>query len=287
MKYNYSQEEIDKKKKEVLDRVTKLNDEYNALLPSLDNTNENGFSLLKKDVTSDAVLKKHAEDQANLEYEQKKAKAQTDTKEKSETLSEAIEAILESSKAKKQETSDNFDMSKKRVEEDASKRGIARSSIANGAVGELEGQKLEEFSKIDEQAAKKSEEIQSQIAELQEKLSELIKTYEQEKVVSATAKFNEAKSERDKKNIAADKYNNSIKKFEVENSKKFWHKPWYTNEAEEAKLEFDKKKVAAVVDFYKSFEDKNKALEDFLSNDELRQALGSSYDMCLRLIYQG
>ncbi len=287
MKYNYSQEELEKKKKEVLDKVVGLNNEYEKILPTLDDTNKNGFRLLDKDTTSDATLKKRAEEQANLEYETKKAKAQDSTKQKSLTLSQAINAILEESEKKKQDTSKEYDTSKNRVEEDASKRGIARSSIANGMVADLEGKKLAELDEIDNEASEKSNDIKAQIADLQNKLTDLIAQYELERSVSAEAKFANAKEKRDTRNDAVDKYNNSIRQFEVENNQKLKYSPADKSAAKAVKVEYDKKKVAEVVNFYNSFEDKSKALEDFLSNDELREALGDNYEMCLRLIYQG
>ncbi len=287
MKYNYSQEELEKKKKELLDKVVGYNNEYEKIKPTLDDTNENGFRLLDKDTTSDETLKKRAEEQANLEYETKKAKAQDSTKQKSLSLSEAIKAILEESEKRKQDTSIEYDASKNRVEEDASKRGVARSSIANGMMADLEGQKLDELDKIDDEATERSNDLKFQIADLQNKLNDLITQYELEKTVSAETKFAEAKDKRDTRNDAVDKYNNTIRKFEIENNKKLKYSPADKSPAKEVKVEFDKKKVAEVVNFYNSFEDKNKALEDFLSNDELREALGASYDMCLRLIYQG
>lgn len=280
MQYNYSQEQLEKKKKDLLDTVNGLNDEYDALLPSLKNTNENGFTFMEKDTTSDETLKNRAETQANAEFETKKAKAEEDTSQKTSSLEKSIKELLEGAESKKQDTSDSYELSKKRVEEDASKRGIARSSIANGSIADLEGKKLAALSKIDDDTAAKSDDIQLQITELKNKLSELISLYEMQKAASAESLFSTAKAARDKSNADADKYNNSLRQFEIQNGVNTSN-----TAAEQAKVDYDKKKIAAVVDFYNSFADKNKAIEDFLSNEDLKMALGETYDVCLRLIY--
>lgn len=280
MQYNYPDEILERKKKELLDKVNGLNDEFNELLPSLDNTNASGFKFMIKDPTSDKTLKNKAEEQANSEYEQKKTKAEEDTNKKATSLEQSIKELLESAESKKQDTAVSYDRSKKSVEEDASKRGISRSSIANGSIADIENRKLDALGKIDEDTAIKSNNIQFQIEELQNKLNELISTFEEQRLASAEELFEKAKEARDKNNAEVDKYNNSLRQFEMQHGIKK-----STTEAEEVELEYAKKKIAAVVNFYNSFADRSKALEDFMSNDELHKALGSSYDECLRLIY--
>ena len=239
---------------------------------------------LKKDERTDDDLLEGVRASLAAKYGKLAANANDESAAKEKKLSELIGKADDEAAEKKKTVENVYGEAKKNVENDALKRGIARSSIANGGVAEIERGKAQSIDEIEKGAADKKTSLSAQIDALKGELERLLAQYDEERAAEEVEDFNKAVKERDKTNEEVIKYNNTLAEKEQK----------YIDEDMEAAIEKQKKtltekyqieRLNKVVDYYRGFTSVTRALDDFLSDESMRKYLGGFYNTALRLIY--
>ena len=239
---------------------------------------------LKKDERTDDDLLEGVRASLAAKYGKLAANANDESAAKEKKLSELIGKADDEAAEKKKTVESVYGEAKKNVENDALKRGIARSSIANGGVAEIERGKVQSIDEIEKGAADKKTSLSAQIDALKGELERLLAQYDEERAAEEVEDFNKAVKERDKTNEEVIKYNNTLAEKEQK----------YIDEDMEAAIEKQKKtltekyqieRLNKVVDYYRGFPSVTRALDDFLADESMRKYLGGFYNTALRLIY--
>lgn len=191
-------------------------------------------------------------------------KEQTDAiKQNSETtakeLSDRKDAYIKSRDEDISALEGSYQNAVRAVDSDAIKRGIARSSVAAVARGELEKEYLSRNADISESYGKKISQLDSDIAALDGKLRTALNGFNLSYATRLNAEITRLKAERDDKIAAVTKYNNEVR-------------------AKQAQLDADRKKTES--DLYSAAldqEKKEKSL-DSLSSEERDKIYRSVYD---------
>ena len=155
----------------------------------------------------------------------------------------------------------------KTVEDQALKRGIARSSAAVNSVASLQKGLTGELSKIDRESQARINALNDQIATLESDFMKELSKIDARYADAIDLKLKELKDERDKKVTDIIKYNNSLARSEAAN-----------NSANGGIEKNDLYKIGNVIAYYNTFSDPVAALEDFLKNDFYEEYLGDYYN---------
>ena len=155
----------------------------------------------------------------------------------------------------------------KTVEDQALKRGIARSSAAVNSVASLQKGLTGELSKIDRESQARINALNDQIATLESDFMKELSKIDARYADAIDLKLKELKDERDKKVTDIIKYNNSLARSEATN-----------NSANGGIEKNDLYKIGNVSAYYNTFSDPVAALEDFLKNDFYEEYLGDYYN---------
>ena len=245
-----------------------------------------GLERKTTDDATDEMLLEKIRQKLDQKYGQLAKKAESDTANKKFSLNEQIKAAEAEAKKKSASVEKDYDEAVKNVENDALKRGIARSSIANGGVADLEKEKVAAMNAVSDQKSEVQSALVKEINGLKDKLNELYAEYEKQRAAEEQTEFYDAKKQRDDANNAAIEYNNKVS--EIENK---YADELYEKEGDQAlkrlAQSFAVARMNEVVNFYRSFEDKNAALADFMADDKLKDYLGDYYSIAFRLIYNG
>ena len=283
-KYNYTDEEIKQKKQKMYEAMDKSVEEQAKEAEKRSAITKLGLERKTTDDTTDEQLLEKIKQKLDQKYGQLAKKAESDTANKRFSLNEQIEAAEAEAKKKSASVEKNYDEAAKSVENDALKRGIARSSIANGGIAEIENNKAAALNAVNERKSEVQSALVKEINGLKDKLNELYAEYEKQRAVEEQTEFDAAKKQRDDANNAAIEYNNKVS--ETENK---YADELYEKEGDQAlrrlAQSFAVSRMNEVVNFYRSFADKNAALADFMADDKLKDYLGDYYSIAFRLIY--
>ncbi len=231
---------------------------------------QGGLQEIEYTPPSDEELEEMAK--ASLEGKYHKAKQAVEDKfaKSYGAIQEKKEGISQAHDAKMKDIEEYYDERRKEAEKDALKRGIARSSIAEGQLGQLEREesrsKLEAETGLEEQIRKLSGQISSLESEKEKALAEQDILYAAE----LAEKIYKLKEDRDKKLMDVIKYNNSVREKEKKSSEKSF-------------LDAAEEKLAAAKKYFDGLS-KAKALEELLSTDEYKKHLGAYYGYLLNYI---
>ena len=280
-------EDVKKKKQALYEKMeASKKEEEEKIQPYKDAPGKQIYERKATDDTTDEQLLKRVKSSLDEKYSKKAEQANADSEAARYSLAEKIKEVERAAEAKKAEKSAEYLKAIDAVEEDALKRGIARSSIANGGIAALKKGEQDAVNGIDEKKTAEKAALLDEINGLKDKLDALLKQYEEDKVAESDEKFDEAKTLRDKNNQDAVDYNNKLLEKEYDYYRKTGNDE-YAKTVESIKREYGAKRLDDVVDYYRSFGDKAAALEDFLSDERWVDYLGDYYKIAFNLIYNG
>ena len=249
------------------------------------NVNKNQLSLtrLEYDAPTDDEIIKLASESLESKYKQKKDSLTDLTTEKKNVFLSAIERAKENSQREKIEVNDSFEKAKQSVENNALKRGMARSSVVVNEVGQLERQKNSQLGEVDRELTEKIEGINSQINSLEAELSQSIKDLDMEKAVELNEKITTLKEERKAKQDEVIKYNNSISETETKYNNS------YANGVggetiKELTNRINKEKVQTALNYYTQLPTEELALESLQEDIDVISAMGEYYPYLIKAI---
>lgn len=249
------------------------------------NVNKNQLSLtrLEYDAPTDDEIIKLASESLESKYKQKKDSLTDLTTEKKNDFLSAIERAKENSQREKIEVNDNFEKAKQSVENNALKRGMARSSVVVNEVGQLERQKNSQLGEVDRELTEKIEGINSQINSLEAELSQSIKDLDMEKAVELNEKITALKEERKAKQDEVIKYNNSISETETKYNNSYAN--GVGGEAvKELTNRINKEKVQTALNYYTQLPTEELALESLQADIDVISAMGEYYPYLIKAI---
>lgn len=249
------------------------------------NVNKNQLSLtrLEYDAPTDDEIIKLASESLESKYKQKKDSLTDLTTEKKNDFLSAIERAKENSQREKIEVNDSFEKAKQSVENNALKRGMARSSVVVNEVGQLERQKNSQLGEVDRELTEKIEGINSQINSLEAELSQSIKDLDMEKAVELNEKITALKEERKAKQDEVIKYNNSINETETKYNNSYAN--GVGGEAvKELTNRINKEKVQTALNYYTQLPTEELALESLQGDIDVISAMGEYYPYLIKAI---
>ena|GEM_PF-5484262 len=285
-KYNYTDEEIKKKKQQMYESMNRSAEEQARKEQALSVKKEYGLERKAIDETTDDELLAAIKNKLDQKYGELKQGAVDDSAKKRYTFNEQIKKAEADAKSKAVSAEQRYGQAIKDVENDALKRGIARSSIANGGVALLEKDKNKLLTSIERSKNDEQAELIKKINDLEEQLEAALASYDGKRAVEEEDQFATAKKERDKANNDAIEYNNKVTQAETEYADNVAKKT-VDNGLDALTKSYEVARMNDVVNFYRSFEDKDKALSDFLSDEKWKDYLGNYYPIAFRLISAG
>lgn len=272
---------VSEKKAKALEDIAALQKEYED--KTLAETKTLGLTKLEYTAPTDDELLSQAKKTLADKYSSKKAAASADAEEKRKTLSEAIAEAEKRASEEKAAVDDNYGTAKSQIENSALKRGIARSSIAQGAVNELAKSSAEKKQEIDDRTVEKKATLSEQLAAIDGELQNLLNGIDESERDEIEAAYDKLKAASDEKAQEVVKYNNSIEEKEKNYELKTYDAATEARLAE-IKEDYDRQKLYVALDYYLSIEDKAEALKDFLSEESMKNYLGSYYDYMVNIL---
>ena len=266
---------VNEKKEKALKEIGDLHDEYKN--KTLADTKELKLDRLEYEAPSDDELLKEAQRSLADKYAAKRSAASTDAENKRRSLAEAVAEASKTAAAEKKAVDDNYGKALSEIENSAIKRGIARSSIAQGAVNELAGDTAAKKQEIDEKANAKKADISEKISSLEDELKNVLSGLDESEQKEIEEAFSKLRKASEDKAEEVRKYNNSLEEKEKNYALKTFDAPTSERLAE-IKDDYDRKKLKIALDYYLAIEDKAAALDEFLGDEMMREYLGDYYD---------
>lgn len=286
-KVKYSESEFKEKKAELIDQLKRSAENQTQAIDRIESTRTKGaFEKKKTDDRTDDEILAQIKQKLEAKYGKMTEEAEKSTADQIDGIKEKIAAADEQTKNKKTLAEQAYDQATKAVENDAVKRGVQRSSIANGGIAKLNGEKLGALGKIEEEGSVKKSALEDRIQKLTDELESLKLEYAGRKISDEQTGYASEIKKRNEYNNDVTAYNNSLE----EKNMKYRDKDEdlrISNEKEEVSKQFTMERLNSIVNFYRSIEDKDAALADFASDEDLRTYLGQYYTTAYRLIFNG
>lgn len=232
----------------VVDKLRELEKKYNDSLPKEEEADidslfpkESGLKEIDYTPRTDEDIVESAK--KSVDFDKKQAVNKVDDKYKN-----AVDALSDDKKSAGETLKQSYDNLEKlysqlreRANDDALKRGIARSSIAAGQTDALSAQHLKSATDAENAYTIAVANIDASISKLERDKDNALEELDLKYAVELDQKINDLKSERDKTVEKYEKYNNEIRKkndeYEANRQKKISD---YLNQKEKDKLEKDK-----------------------------------------------
>ena len=160
---------------------------------------------------SDEYLKKRAESSLNDYYKSGRAAIEEDSAANAAQLSAKRDALSQGRDSEISALADSYKNAVRAVDNDAIKRGLARSSVAAVNRGELEKEYLAKNADIASGYGKRISQLDEEIAAVDGKLRSALNDFNLTYATKLNEKLNELKAERDKKVEEVTKFNNSVR----------------------------------------------------------------------------
>lgn len=160
---------------------------------------------------SDEYLKKRAESSLNDYYKSGRAAIEEDSAANAAQLSAKRDALSQGRDSEISALADSYKNAVRAVDNDAIKRGLARSSVAAVNRGELEKEYLAKNADIASGYGKRISQLDEEIASVDGKLRSALNDFNLTYATKLNEKLNELKAERDKKVEEVTKFNNSVR----------------------------------------------------------------------------
>ncbi len=254
---------------------------------------------LKYNPPSDDELEKLAK--ATYEDTRKeKIKAAEETAEnKKKSLYESINEQNEKLASQKTEVDNSYKTAKDNLENQSLKRGIQRSSQAIGGFKDLESERLNAISNLDENSQKYLNSLNKEIRDLESDLGQEISSINEKYANAVQVRLAELKKERDEKLSDVIKYNNTLDLFYPA---EYFSDNNDGQSGEDANDEVDiadwedfdltkvqerhRERINEVINDYLSLEDAKEAFELFKTNDSVKDYLGKYYGYVYKVLSQ-
>lgn len=199
-------------KKSLYDSLDKINADYEKT----DVRSYNGTVLPKYeektyDAPTDEEIAAVAAEQERPITEKKKQAAQALAEEKKAALNAKKEEYADDAKESEKRISAAYETAKTNAENQAIKRGIARSSIISEQLKDFDEAKIKDVESAQKTAREKIAEADEKIGNLTEELREAVASYDIEEAVKINERINALKEERTKKQNEVTEYNNALK----------------------------------------------------------------------------
>lgn len=232
----------------VVDKLKEIEKKYNDSLPKEDEIDID--SVFPKDSGLKEIEYTPRTDEDIVEAAKKSVgyDKQSEVNKLDQRYQNAIDALTENKQTAKDTLKQNYDNLEKlykqlreNANDDALKRGVARSSIASGKMDALDASHLKSASDAENAYAATLAGINSDISKLERDKDTALGQLDLKYAVELDEKINQLKSERDKTVEKYEKYNNDVRQkmqaFETDRQKKISD---YLKKAESAKLEKEK-----------------------------------------------
>ena len=203
---------------ELISKLENLKDSYNERvnLGGLDEDVPESLNQVKKDdvVIDEEKERKKIEDSLNLDAEKERQNIENDYINSAKNI-ENKKKIYESSAEKtKNETKNAYDRAKINAENDALKRGLARSSTAVLSISSLNDSEAREYSNIAKELNDSLTKIEDELASLETKREQSLRNLDITLSKNIQKKLDEKLDELKKEQEKVLEYNNNIEKLE-------------------------------------------------------------------------
>ena len=219
------------------------------------------FDEMAFDTRTDDDLKAQAKQGLNEKYDLKTQALIEENAQKEKSLRDKKDEIAETTEKLNAATEKRYEAAKENANNDAIKRGIARSSIISELLKEYDKEKLETTENRYSDAQKRISEIDDEIDGLSRDLNSSLKKFDMEKAIEINDRLEELKSEREKKNAEAIEFNNRVKQDMLKYAEKLKEAAG-ENEYEKQADDYRTKIAFALTEYYAGLS-KAEATEDF------------------------
>ena len=267
--------EENEKKKKAFKEIEAIHNEYKD--KTLADTGKLDLKRLEYVAPSDDELYSEAERSLADKYAQKRAAASSDAVKKKKTLSDALEEAIKTAEADKKAVDENYGKKSSDVENSAIKRGLARSSIAQGAINDLAMAGAAKKQEIDDRTSEKKASLSEQLSAIESELQSVLSGLDESEKKEVEDAFSKLKKASEERAEEVEKYNNSVQEKEKNFALKTFDAPTQERLAE-IQEEYERKKLKIALDYYLSIEDKAAAFDEFLGDGEMKEYLGTYYD---------
>lgn len=272
----YNADELKKKRKELTDELDRLDSAYKEKAESK-KKKPLELERLSYDAPSDDELMERARESVEKKYGKKKEEAKTESEEKAFSFENAVKKLEKEREEGLKKTDEAYDAAERKINADVVKRGVQRSSIASNRIAEAETGRLRDKTEIEVKSTERGNELKEKIRTLGAELEKTLKEVEEAGSHEKSETYEKLKAERDEKADEVKKYNNRIEEKEKKYNDSIAKELENDEEANKVKRNYDVKKAGAVLDYYEAFEDKQAALDDFLSEPKFEDYLGDYY----------
>ena len=267
--------ENNEKKGKALSKIDALHREYKD--KTLADVKDLQLEKLDYTAPGDDELMREAERSLKDKYSQKRTDAVSSADKRKRTIIDALKEAERSAEIEKRAVDENYGKASADVENSAIKRGVARSSIAQGAINELAASGAAKKQEIDGAVSEKRSTLSDRLSAVDEELKSLLSELDESEKRDVEDAFSKLKQESEKRADEVKKYNNSVKEKEQNYALKTFDAP--TRERlDEIKKEYELEKLKIALDYYLSIGDKAAAFDEFLGDGDMKEYLGSYYD---------
>lgn len=287
--YTFSQDDTNKVTQKtqdysnMLDEFKKVDDKYDLT------TDEVSFEKKTFTKPSDEEIKTSAQNSLE-DYKQTSLKnIEDDYNEKSADISSQIDELSKSAQSQKQEAKDLYSSLKQDASNDATKRGLARSSIVVNILDAFDQNMLNEINKINEEITAKVDSLNNQKTLLSEQRQNALNAFDISYAVELSTKIDEINQELAEQEQKVIEYNNEIAEKEAEyeskrNQDTLDRAEFIEKYGDDAILELKQsEKYKIALDYLNSLS-KDEALNELDTNRTFTYELGPSYYNRLKVI---
>lgn len=255
-------------KEQLMQSLSNLKDlADNALYDAV--KNEYKSELLKTDDRTDEQIEKAVYGAAELKKQEKAEEATEKNARAVNALNEQKQKDESSRKAATEKSAALYENAKDEAKNQAIKRGLGRSSIIMNLLADYDKAKFKKADEIADIYDQKVAINDKKIEQLGEELEKSLKKLDFETAVNVQSEIDRLKKERDEKNEAVQKYNNSVNE-KLANYKKNLENSEYGKqlaaEAEKRKTEYYKQMAKELIAYYEKLTP-SEVMADYLSGD--------------------
>lgn len=226
-------------------------------------------------------IEKKAKDSVESEYQLKLNALNKQLNDKKETAIKNSEEVVLEGAEKKKVIDEMYKSLEKDTEENAIKRGIARSSIVAEQLKGLGVEKIKDVLSVDNQVAEKIKGYNDEIAKLESDYTSAVETLDIEKAIDVKEKIEKLTKEQADKLEEVLKYNNTVTKNQAYLDDKFG--TTFTSNEDLTNAEYNEKIILASLDYYKTLP-KEERLNAFKNDKDVQAVLGPLADTIERYI---
>lgn len=278
--------------KEALDGAKKIKEEYESGAV-IDAPSSLGLEKIEVINKSDNDIVSEAKKSLEGKYNASKDKTNESFSNKINSIIESNKNLISGSEEDKQSINLLYDKSIKETENQALKRGLARSSIIISEISSLEGSRANELSKILTNLETNLKSNEEQIKQLSEQKDKALETLDLESAIELDSEITKLTEKYQKAREDAIKFNNNVEKLEAEykldldkqkqsklKENLALEKQYGVNYQE---LEMKQKQFDYLKNYLDTL-DRDYALNLLLTNKEFKQILGNKYSNMYKYI---